>query len=62
MSALRVAHPGQPTRLVDLGPSTGRITHTRGAITGGAIVEAVKTVSHNAKRDARLRAERAAKP
>jgi hypothetical protein len=38
---IRLARPGEPTRLVDLGPAVGRITHarygTRGSI-GGVIV------------------------
>jgi hypothetical protein len=34
MSALRYSVPGQPTRLVDVGPATGRISHTRYGIKG----------------------------
>lgn len=35
MSALRVSRPGiAGTTLVDLGPSVGRITHTRGPVYG----------------------------
>lgn len=41
MSALRLSVPGQPTILVDLGPSVGRRTHTRGAVMGGALVSPV---------------------
>jgi hypothetical protein len=37
MSALRVSTPGQPTVLIDQGPSVAR-THTRGYVYGGAFV------------------------
>lgn len=40
MSALRVSVPGQPVRLIDLGPDAGRIRHTRGAVYGGVMVVA----------------------
>ena len=40
MSALRIASPGQPTRHIDLGPSVGRRSFTRGAVYGGVLVTA----------------------
>jgi hypothetical protein len=58
MSLLRIARPGQPTVLIDLGPATGRSIHTRGAIRGGAIVE-VSKVNSDAQ-EARLRRRREA--
>jgi hypothetical protein len=45
MSLLRLSRPGQPTVLIDLGPDTGRTTHTRGMVKGGAIVEVAKKPS-----------------
>lgn len=38
MSALRIAAPGQPIRHIDLGPSVGRRSFTRGAVYGGVLV------------------------
>jgi hypothetical protein len=42
MSALRIALPGQPVRLVDQGPACGRVSHTRGPVApiGGLLVVA----------------------
>jgi hypothetical protein len=38
VSALRIAAPGQPIRHIDLGPSVGRRSFTRGAVYGGVLV------------------------
>jgi hypothetical protein len=54
MSLLRFTRPGkpiEPSDFVDLGPDTGRTTHTRGMVKGGAIVEVSKVnVDYYAKR------------
>jgi hypothetical protein len=45
MSLLRFTRPGkaiEASDFIDLGPETGRTTHTRGAIRGGAIVAVAK--------------------
>lgn len=33
---VRYGHPVDPSQFVDLGPSVGRVTHTRGAIISGS--------------------------
>ena len=38
MSVLRLSRPGLSTQFVDLGPSVGRVLHTRGSVGGGVIV------------------------
>jgi hypothetical protein len=61
MSLLRFTRPGkpiEPSDFVDLGPDTGRTTHTRGMVKGGAIVE-VSKVNSDAQ-EARLRRRREA--
>ena len=36
MSAIRLSVPGQPVRLIDLGPAVGRVTFTRYGIKNGS--------------------------
>ena len=38
MSALRIARPGEPVQLVDLGPAVGRIIHSRGPVYGSVAI------------------------
>lgn len=41
MSQIRICRPGHPVNpddFIDLGPATGRVTHTRGSIYGGVLV------------------------
>jgi hypothetical protein len=38
VSALRISRPGEPVRLVDLGPAVGRIIHSRGPVYGSVAV------------------------
>lgn len=40
MSVQRISVPGQPTTLIDLGPSVARRTFTRGMVYGGVMVVA----------------------
>ncbi len=60
MSALRVPGPDGRIRLIDQGPATGRITHTRGATFGGVLVTpiAAKAAITQAQREAGNRAAR----
>lgn len=40
MSALRLSVPGQPTVLIDQGPSVARITHAKTSIRGALVTAA----------------------
>jgi hypothetical protein len=63
VSLLRVRHPDQPPRDVDLGPSTGRIHMSRLGIRGGgpyivgamAVGESSKTIADRGKREYKAR-------
>ena len=60
MSVLRLSRPGLSTQFVDLGPSVGRVLHTRGSVGGGVIVVAssAKPVESKAEKEARRAKER----
>jgi hypothetical protein len=51
MALLRISRPGKEPDHIDLGPSTGRTTHTRGMVRGGAIVEVKATTWKQARKD-----------